>query len=306
MTLTFVTSIFKLFSFSFCGLSLTSRRIQTAVESSHSRIAVKGRPSLGTGLSLISNNQFKSLQPKHFIVELHDISPRAETAFEKMLAYIYSIKVQEPLVLITPKWDGKSENENLRMIFQMTRGLNAHFILHGVTHSASPSFWDRFWYGEKSGAEFKKLDESRAFELLKDGRTILEKWTASPVLWFCAPRWKLGKGAHNALLRLEFVGYLGKKGYIIFPESYIRIPILSFDHGLNDFIVKINLKLAMRDAHRYLKSGQPFRLVLHPRDMNSHIVQDFLDYLREALLSEKWQEASFQSIKGLVPLLPPG
>jgi predicted deacetylase len=232
-------------------------------------------------------------------VELHDISPISETAFEKMLEYTRSLKVQEPLLLITPKWDGKSKNESLQMISNMAKGLDAHYILHGVTHSASPSLWDRFWYGEKSGAEFKKLDESLAFQFLKEGRTILEKWSASPVLWFCAPRWKLGKGAHSALLRLDFLGYLGKMGYVIFPESYIRIPVLSFDHGLRDFIVKINLRLANHDAKRYLKSGQSFRLALHPRDMDSDVIRGFLEYLREELQSRKWEEASFPEITGM-------
>lgn len=252
----------------------------------------------GTGLSLTSISRFNNLPKKQFLVELHDISPSSESAFEKMLEFTRSLKVREPLFLITPKWGGKSENKNLQMISHMAKGLDAHYILHGVTHSASPSLWDRFWYGEKSGAEFKKLDELRAFQLLKEGRTILEKWSASPVVWFCAPRWKLGKGALNALLRLDFLGYLGRMGYVIFPESYIRIPVLSFDHGLRDFIVKINFKLATRGANRYLKSGQPFRLALHPRDMNSDVRRDFLDHLREELLVRKWEEASFPRITG--------
>jgi hypothetical protein len=96
-----------------------------------------------------------------------------------------------------------------------------------------------------------------------------------------------------ALKRLGFKGYLALRYVIVFDGPKITIPVLSFDHGKRKLVCTINRLLRQIQVKKYVRSGKPFRLVLHSRDINNKAVLKELNELKEKLKSAGYRPGSF-------------
>lgn len=236
------------------------------------------------------------MKGKFFILELHDVAPCFLFEFTEMLAWAKKLEVDEPVVLITPKWPMVCKSEEKKIFIQKIKGLNSKIVMHGFSHSAPASLWDKIWYGENSGAEFKRMSRKKASQLISSGKEIIEDWVKQKIDWFCAPRWQLKKGTVKALKGLEFRGYLGKKYVYIFNGPKITIPALSFDHGKRKPVCALNRLMRQLQVKKHAGSGKPFRLVIHPRDIKNREVLGELKKVKEILKAEGFKPWSLDKM----------
>lgn len=225
---------------------------------------------------------------KKFILELHDVTPHLFNEFAAMLQFAHDLGASEPVIMWTPRWEGREKNGEDEEIAKKIGAAAGEVVLHGFTHDYTGSLWDRVWYGEHVGAEFKKLKREKAYDLLKQGKCLLEEWSGKPVNWFCAPRWQQGQGTVAALRDLGFKGYFKENRVVFLEGRVLPIPVVSFDHGSRGVITRVNHYLRQERVRKLLKSPRVFRLALHPRDMRRPGLVKEIKRLSDNLKSSGW------------------
>lgn len=233
---------------------------------------------------------------RYFLLELHDMMPPLDREQEDQLLWAYRFGADEPLILCTPlhrpEDQSPADDDPENRFYEKITSRKGEIVLHGLSHRSPPGYWDRLWYGEESGAEFKKLSEAEARQRLQLGRVRLEGRTGRTVRWFCAPRWQQSRGTVRALRELNFKGYFTQRGLHGFPRTFLPLPVISFDHGRRRWINRLNRHIERQRLARCLERGRPFRLALHPADMGRPAVVDLLWTIREMLASAGWQVLS--------------
>lgn len=213
-----------------------------------------------------------------------------------MLEWAERFGCRSPLLLLTPHWEEHSGSASWPELLEKYIPEGSQIILHGLTHRAPPSLWDRLVFGENWGSEFKKLPEKTAFTRLSEGKSRIESLTGQPVGWFCAPRWEQSRGTVCALQALGFNGYFTRTRIIPFKGSPVIMPAISFDHGLRKWVAAVNRHARLFMISRVLKREKPFRLALHPRDMEDPAVLEELAGLNRRLASSGWSNLSFRKL----------
>lgn len=236
-------------------------------------------------------------QTKNYLIELHDIAPRYVPDFERIFAFMNDVGAGNPLILVSPLWGTAALRDESQVIGEAIERLNGEVVLHGLRHTAPGTLWDRVWYGERHGAEFSRLHEEQAFRLIEKGRAVLELWTKRPVEWFCAPRWKMGKGTIRALARMKFRGYLSKHKIVpMMGPPVIPMPVIYFDCGKRKSLRALNLIFVRRKFQHYLNRGKSFRLVIHPGDLNISGVKRTIDEMLGKLANRGWKPLSLSRL----------
>jgi len=235
-------------------------------------------------------------QIKNYLIELHDIAPRYVPDFERIYAFMNDVEAGKPLILVSPLWGGGALRGDSQAMKEAIERLNGEVVLHGLRHTGPGTLWDRAWYGEKHGAEFSHLDEDQAFRLIEKGKAVLELWTKRPVEWFCAPRWKMGKGTVRALDRMKFRGYLSKHKIIPIMGPVIPMPVIYFDCGKRKSLRALNLIFMRTKFQKYLNRGKSFRLVIHPEDLNISGVKGTIDEMLGKLANRGWKPLSLSRL----------
>lgn len=242
------------------------------------------------------NNSHKE---KCFILELHDVTAHFAKEFDGMLQAAEELGAGEPVIMWIPRWAGRGNNREDMALGSKIGSLTAEIVLHGCTHNSTGSILDKIWYGEPTGAEFKKLHKAKAHELLRQGKSQLEQWSGKTVNWFCAPRWQQGKGTTAALRELDFKGYFEKNRVVFINGEVLPIPVLSFDNGSRKLIQRVNNRLRKRFIRKLLKSPGIFRLALHPRDMNSPVIVKEIKNICNLLQGEGWRAIPLKALESV-------
>lgn len=127
------------------------------------------------------------------------------------------------------------------------------------------------------------------------------RFGAAEPLILCTPRWQQSRQTAVALQELNFKGYLGLRGIFVFPRTFLPLPVLSFDHGSRAWVNRLNRHIERHRLARLLHHQLPFRLALHPRDMNRPPVLRLLTEIHHHLTSAAYQPTSLQKLLKLTP-----
>jgi len=228
-----------------------------------------------------------------YITELHDIHPGMIKYFKKLTDAIPNTALDKALLMIVPNWDNQFPLDLHPEFVNCLRSLPCEKVIHGYTHCSGHDWWNKFWFGTGNHAEFSTLSGTDIMNRLKSARGLFEKCFGKPSSWFCAPRWQQSKKAHNALMEAGFQGYMLRDRYV-FSGKNISIPAIYFDNG-NRCLVKAGAKV-LRDhlIKATLAARKPFRLVLHPSDLNDDKLWRQVIEVIEFLEKNNWLPVSLQ------------
>jgi hypothetical protein len=230
------------------------------------------------------------MRKKTFLPELHDLTDSLdESVLGRM--FDWACEMTPPLFpcLIIPL---EGEGGNWDPILERMRRSGGVPVLHGMSHRAPAGFWDRFWFGESFGAEFRSPSQPEARHRIERGRKVLEGLVGGPVSWFCAPRWRQNPATIEALRELQFKGLMTRRGfYLVEGGDFVPVPVLSYAHGQRAFVMRLNSFTRGLQTARILASGRPFRWALHPGDLENPSVRREIADLRKRLENEGWKPA---------------
>lgn len=233
------------------------------------------------------------IPPKHYIPEIHDVHPGMLAALERLLAALPDAARNLAPLLVVPDWSGNSPLHRHREFIARLRQLPGEKVLHGLTHSLGPDWWNTLAYGTENHAEFASLTEAQAGERLRSGVDLLTQAFGQAPRWFCAPRWQQNAAVEKALTALGFEGFMLAGRYEKVSGQRVQIPAICFDdggHAWRHVAGRLQRKSMIR---RWLANDTTFRLTLHPADLeDAKTWQQFTD-LVATLEGEGWSPRAF-------------
>ncbi len=245
-----------------------------------------------TPLALILTVAIPMIPPKRYIPEIHDVHPRMMPALERLLGALPDEASRLAPLLVVPDWAGDSALDCHPEFVEMLRQLQGEKVLHGLTHSLGPDWWNRFAYGTENHAEFASLSEDQATARLTTAHKLHTEAFGLP-RWFCAPRWQQNAIVKTVLGRLGFEGFMLGSRYEKLSGARAAIPAICFDdggHAWRHVAGRLQRKAMIR---RWLANNTPFRLTLHPADLEDPKTWQQLTELVATLKGEGWQPLAF-------------
>lgn len=228
---------------------------------------------------------------KIFVPEIHDIHGGNARALAPLLDLLPGGAGDCAAILVVPFFQ---ERHSLDKAPDLARSLREHpgeIVLHGLTHVKPQSLGNRILFGGANHAEFAGLSRSRAEERIRKGVEIFTRAVGKPPQWFCAPRWILSRGGKKAAFDQGLAAIMALGGYARRGRPVVRIPAVSFDHGDRPLVIRAQEKIRGRLFRRLFARKTPFRLVLHPADLERK--QSLLEIRRwiNALEADGWKAA---------------
>ena len=232
------------------------------------------------------------IPPRHYIAEIHDVHPRMRPSLERLLAALPERARTHAPLLVVPDWAGDSALDRHPEFVALLHQFPGEKVLHGFTHSLGPDWWNRLAYGTENHAEFARLSPGQAIERLTRAHTLHRAAFGTP-RWFCAPRWQQNAAVRAALVQLGFEGFMLGGRYEKLCGSRAAIPAICFDdggHAWRHVAGRLQRRTLIR---RWLAIGTPFRLTLHPAELEDPKTWRQLTELIATLEGEGWQPLAF-------------
>jgi len=207
--------------------------------------------------------------PPWFVLEIHDISLARPDALNQMLAPFPPEMAAKAALLVTPSWEGRAILQKGSALAQSLSQHPGELVLHGLTHFAGHSLFNRLVYNTANHAEFANISAPLAWQRISRGADILFQATGRKPLWFCAPRWKLAPQLGSLVLEQGFFGLMRMDGYQFSGKAFLPLPVINFDFGRriwNRLVPALPRHFALSGC---LKQKKPFRLALHPYDLDN-------------------------------------
>lgn len=229
---------------------------------------------------------------RRFLPEIHDLHPSMAGMLGDLVA-LFPAQAQDKIAFsIVPDWQGHESLADDPAFAARLRALPGTPVLHGLTHSLGPDFWNWLLYGHDNRSEFARLSADETQERLRRGLGIWAQALGQPPQWFCAPRWQQSRHLAPALAALGFRGCLTGGAIVCFDAASLPLPTLNFDEGAR--AIKIGLGMLARRASvpALLRSGQPFRFVLHPDDLTRPATLREIRALLARMQAEGWHPVS--------------
>jgi predicted deacetylase len=234
--------------------------------------------------------------PRTYLAELHDIHPGMVSRLDDMLAALPAPAREHAAVLVVPNWQGHFPLDCHPDFCRRVARLPGPIVLHGCTHSAGRNWWNTFWYGHDNRSEFAHLSRKEARRLLDQGRAAIERQVGSSPQWFCAPRWHEGKSTTEALADAGFAGSLRRDRIALTSGAAAKMPVIGFDEGERRWKTRLAVRLREGVIARTLARGRPFRLVLHPSDLDDAPTWEQAMRLITGLETDGWTPVSLDDI----------
>jgi len=141
------------------------------------------------------------------LASIHDVSPRHETAVDRLLDLLAGHCGDRLAMLVVPNFWGSApllpgSPYATKLRRWADRGIE--MFLHGSYHRADrapPTRLARFKANHMTAGEgeFLALPREEAIARIDAGRALVEDITGRPIAGFIAPAWLYGPGAHRAL-----------------------------------------------------------------------------------------------------------
>jgi predicted deacetylase len=205
---------------------------------------------------------------RYYIPEIHDVHPGMVDRLDDLVGVLPEEARRVAAVLIVPNWQGRHPvAEDGTFCARITR-LAGEPVLHGWTHSLGPDLWNWIVCGHDDRSEFARLTEGEATQRLALALDAFKRAVGRRPRWFCAPRWAQGQGAERALRAAGLYGFMLHDRFETAAGAVARLPALCFDVG--ERRAQIALQRVVRTAAiaRLLRRARPFRLTLHPSDVD--------------------------------------
>lgn len=197
--------------------------------------------------------------------------------------------------LVVPNWQGKSPLETDPAFACQLRALPGTPVLHGLTHSLGPDFLNWVIYGHDNRSEFARLNAAQTRARLEQGMDLAARALGAVPRWFCAPRWQGNPHLEDALRDLGFTGIMEQNALHAFGRGRLMLPALNFDNGARAVMNAPALASRAIRIRQLLRTRRPFRLVLHPDDLDRPAVFAQFRRLAAQLEDEGWQPLSLDS-----------
>lgn len=234
--------------------------------------------------------------PRTYLAELHDIHPGMEARLDDMLAVLPVRARERAAMLVVPNWQGRFPLDRHPDFCRRLATLPGRIVLHGATHSAGRNWWNTFWYGHENRSEFAHLSRMEARRLLDRGRGAIERYIGPSPQWFCAPRWKQGRSTSEVLADAGFTGSLRRDRIELANGAAAKMPAIGFDEGERRWKTRLAVRLREGVIARTLARGTPFRLALHPSDLDDMPTWEQVTRLITGLESDGWTPVSLDEI----------
>ncbi|MEX0955357.1 MAG: DUF2334 domain-containing protein [Rhizobiaceae bacterium] len=204
---------------------------------------------------------------RFYVPEVHDIHPGMENQLDAMLEVWPEAARRHLALLIVPDWQSRQPLAAAPAFVERVSGLPGEKVLHGLTHSLGPDFWNWLMYGHDNRSEFARLDGEQAAARISAGVDAFKTQFGLAPRWFCAPRWHQSRGATEALRSAGFSGYMLRGSLQLFSGASARLPSLCFDEGERRLRSMVARELRELTIGRLFRQGSPFRITLHPDDV---------------------------------------
>ncbi|GGP46122.1 DUF2334 domain-containing protein [Streptomyces abikoensis] len=207
-----------------------------------------------------------------FVVSVHDVAPWSFSRSRRWLAELDARGVPATLLLVPGAWRGPRLPDDpalVRWLHEAAR--RGHELsLHGCTHRAVPGGPPaRRWLNSllaRGCAEFCALDEVEAHRRLSAGLAALASVGIAPE-GFTPPGWLASPGSFAAL---RAVGLEYTTSHLAVHDlrtgARHRMPALS--HRPGGLGERAGARLMRAAAGRWSGRGRPFRIALHPADLD--------------------------------------
>ncbi|MEM9851757.1 MAG: DUF2334 domain-containing protein [Pseudomonadota bacterium] len=204
---------------------------------------------------------------KHYLPEIHDLYPGMAGKLDALISAFPDTARPHIAYSVVPNWMGSDPLDAAPDFVARLRSLPGHIALHGLTHTKGPDLWNWLAYGHENRSEFAGLSDTETAEKLDRGLAIFSAAGLSRPTWFCAPRWTPSPGLNAALFQRGFHGVLARTGLDL-PDRHIPLLPLNFDEGARAWKIAPGRFLRESQIARALHAESPFRLVLHPDDLD--------------------------------------
>jgi uncharacterized protein len=230
-----------------------------------------------------------------YAVEIHDLSPATGGRLDALLALLPPRARDVAALLVVPNWGGHLPITAHPAFVADLAGRPGEKVLHGLTHSRGPSRWNALWYGTEDESEFGRLTRADAASRLDEAIALFATAFGERPRWFCAPRWRESAGAANAVAA-AFPARLRRRDLRIGETRRVAAESLWFDDGARRAARTIGAWLRAPRRRALLGGRQPFRLVLHPRDLEQAAVRREIETVGAMLEAQGWTPVSLGAL----------
>jgi uncharacterized protein len=208
-----------------------------------------------------------------FVVSVHDVAPATAAATRRWVSDLDARSVPATLLVIPgPYGDGPGLRDDPGLVAYLHNavGRGHELALHGFRHAGVPGGpqWRRAVNQvlARGAGEFWSLTEDQAGELLKAGLEVLADVDIG-VTGFTPPGWLASPGARRALAGLGFRYWTSHLAvHDLTCGSARRMPALS--HRPGGAGERAGAQLMVAAARSLARRGRPFRIALHPADLD--------------------------------------
>jgi len=229
---------------------------------------------------------------RFYVPEIHDIHPAMQAELAVMSALWPAPARERCALLVVPFWMGELALADHPDFCAALAAMPGEKVLHGWTHTLGPDLWNWLLYGHDNRSEFARLSADEARKRIVDGVGALENAAGVRPRWFCAPRWQQSAAVAPVLKEAGFTGYMLKSQLVRFGEEPVPLPALCFDEGPRKTKAALLRRLRERTIDRLVSAGRPFRVTLHPDDVNDAPTWDQVTRLMARLEREGWEPLS--------------
>jgi predicted deacetylase len=242
-------------------------------------------------------------QSRIYVPEIHDVHPDMRRELDAMLGVMPKAAADAAALLVVPDWMGSAPIAADRGFCDAVAALPGEKVLHGQTHSLGPDFWNWLFYGHDNRSEFARLTKADASARLAQGIAAFGEAFGKQPRWFCAPRWQQSGAATEALREAGIAAWMRTTGYETADGRRAALPALNFDEGERQLRNAILHRLREGRIRRLLAAGRPFRVALHPADVNDPVAWAQVKRLFARLAAEGWRPVTADAV--LVTLAAP-
>jgi len=228
------------------------------------------------------------------LASIHDVSPRFETEIDELRDMVAPHVGDRLAMFVVPNHWGSSPIKEGTPFAARLRGwaeAGVEIFLHGGFHrdeERHSGLLSRFKARTMTAGEgeFLGLSRTEAASRIRDGRSLIENITGTPIAGFVAPAWLYGEGAREALLDCGIA--LAEDHWRVWsPERRIQLasgPVITWASRSR---VRLASSIVAAAALRRSRS-QILRLGVHPPDCRHQAIVASIDAsLRTAMRTRR-------------------
>ena len=240
-----------------------------------------------------------TLPDRVYLPEIHDLHPGMASRIDPLLALLPHDARRVVAWSVVPDWQGRAPLTAHPGFCERLRRLEGDIVLHGLTHSLGPDWFNWVVYGHDNRSEFHRLSEPEAARRLDMGRALLTAATGRVPLWFCAPRWQQSASLAGLLRARGFAGWMLGSRLERTQGAALSIPALNFDEGARALPLALGHLRRRGAIRKHLSAGSALRLVLHPDDLDRPASLRHIRAVVAALEANGWRAHGLADLAGV-------